>query len=138
MNKLEFELYNDDCVINICFKRLNKFNSIIHGIFTVYFKPIYKSKTLLKITDSINSPLNIIDITQINNNFLILEKYVKILTVYTTHSYNDKHLLFTNMEFEIISTSMSHITNFSLNIIEMYLHFFKDIYKIDSWKIHKT
>lgn len=136
VNKLEFELYNENCLINISFIRLNKFNTIIHGIFTVYFKPIYKSKTL-QINEFINKPINIVNISQINNNFKILEKYVKILTVYTTHSYKDKNLLFNNMEFEIISTSTSHITNFSLNIIEMYLNFFKDTYKIDPWKIHK-
>ena len=136
MEKLEFQLYNNDCIINISFNRLNKFNTIIHGIFSVYLNPLYKTKTLIKINE-------MIDINKITNNFNILDKYVEILTVNTTHNcisvnrFSNKQIIFSNMEFSITTKSMYRITNFSLNIIEMYLQFFKDVYKIDLWKIRK-
>ena len=131
VNKLEFQLYNANTIINMSFSRLNKFNTIINGVFSVYLYPIYRNKTPVHKNNTNIIPSNIC------NNFEILDKYIEILTVYTTHKYKTHTVCFIDMEFGINTKTTAHIANFSLNTVEMYLEFLKDVYQIDSWKIHK-
>jgi hypothetical protein len=120
---IEFELYNNDFILNAHFtdlQKMTKFDTILHKTFTVFVNPDYiKNKSITH-----------------NSRKKSHQNFKEILQINTTYSYENNSLNFYDVEIEYTNPTV-RITNDSLNIIEMYSNLIKNIYKISPLIIHE-